>query len=217
MTALLERPTGRPSDNGARGLPPAPTRTRVPVMLLGLLIVLGSGIGFALWSTDLNSRESVLVAARPIAAGDVIGADAFRVAELGGASDVAAIPMADASLFYGSVAVDDIAEGAVVNRFQFSSSGGLDAGQAIVGVVLEPGESPVPTLRPGDLVEVVATASNTSPARVLATAEVYAVRAASELSTGVTVSLVVDHGEDSTAIADAAAAGRIRLVLLPEA
>ena len=179
-------------------------------------LVLGSGIGFALWSADLEGRESVLVAARPIAAGDVIGPDDFRVAELGGADQVASIAQADAARFHGAIAVEDIADGAVVNRFQFSTGVGIEPGEAVVGVVLEPGENPVPSLRPGDRVDVVATPGN-GTAEVVATATVFAVRVPSELSTSVSVSLVVPHGEVSTAVASAAASGGVRLVLLPEA
>jgi hypothetical protein len=199
------------------GLPGRGGRTRVPLLLLGLLIMLGAGLGFAVWSADLDEREAVLVAARPIQAGDVVTEGDVRTVELGGATSVKALPESILGDLVGTTAIADVAEGTVLNTAMFVEGTAVEAGDAVVGVVLEAGAVPVPQLRPGDRVQVVrlgSTEVNTEDPDPIVIGEVLTTRSVSETSSARAVSLIVPE-DDALAVADAAGAGRIWLVLLP--
>jgi Flp pilus assembly protein CpaB len=189
----------------------------VPLLLLGLLIMLGAGVGFAVWSADLSERETVLVAARDLDAGDVVTENDVRTVDLGGATQVDALPESVLDVLVGTTAVADVKEGTVLNDGMFVEGGAVAAGEAVVGVVLEPGAVPVPQLRPNDRVQVVrlgSTEVTAEDADEIAVARVLTTRGVSETSTARAVSLVVPDGA-ALEVADAAGAGRIWLVLLP--
>lgn len=199
-------------------LPRPPLRARLPVLLLGVLLVFGSAVGVATWSRGLAERESVLVASRAIEAGTVIGAGDLRVAELAGAAELDTLPASFRDELVGATAISDVRADAVLSGGMFSEGAPVGPGEAVVGVVLEPGAVPVPRLRPDDTVEVVRLGGGTGEgaATPLTRARVLAVRAVSESTPTRAVSLVVPGG-DAVAVADAAGAGRIWLVLVADA
>jgi hypothetical protein len=99
------------------------------------------------------------------------------------------------------------------------STGLLEPGEGVVGLALTPGEYPTPLLSPGDVVDVVLTADGPSGPdaaatgeRVAGSAEVFDV---AELGTqgGRFISLRMPVGA-AVEVAGAAAAGRVRLVLV---
>lgn len=216
-TEAPERIDGTLLRSAGGGLPGRGGRTRIPLLLLGLLIMLGAGLGFAVWSADVNERESVLVAARPIRAGSVVTEDDVRTVQLGGATEVSSLPESILGDLLGTTALADVAEGTVLNTGMFVEGAAVGTGEAVVGVVLEPGAVPVPQLRPGDRVQVVrlgSTEVTTEDADELVVGRVLTTRSVSETSSARAVSLVVPQ-DAALDVADAAGAGRVWLVLLP--
>lgn len=216
-TAMTPR---KRESNGGAGRPPVatglPPRTiRTPWIVLGVLVMAGSALGFGLWASSLDERTPALVAARTIDAGSVVTAEDVREADVSG-TGVAFVPADRASVVLGRVATSDIPEGALLHPEAFSDVLGIDEGNAVVGVALQPGAVPTPQLRVGDRVNVVAVGGTdpSAPKGVLATAQVFAVEILDDSTRTAVVSLEVPAG-DSAPVAEAAGDDRLRLVLLP--
>jgi hypothetical protein len=131
---------------------------------------------------------------------------------------ITSLPAEAAAELVGSTAVADLEAGTILTGAHFVSTGLLEAGEGVVGLALAPGEYPTPLLSPGDVVDVVITAGGVSgpdaagSERVVAAAEVFDV---AELGTqgGRFISLRMPAGS-AVEVAGAAAAGRVRLVLV---
>jgi hypothetical protein len=122
----------------------------------------------------------------------------------------------------GQTALGHLPAGTLLTPEQFAAGPDIGPGLTVVGLALQPGEYPIPTLASGDRVEVVRTPRPTdarsdsgSGAAVLTdSAEVFGVTPLSETGPGLMVSLIVPQ-EAGPAIAAAAAEGRVRLVWVP--
>ena len=87
------------------------------------------------------------------------------VVELNADTRLATIPDKESGRAIGKIAAADLPAGAVVSPDQFTDTAPIKDGEAIVGVMLEPGEVPTATMRPGDIVQVVQAAkAQQSPA-----------------------------------------------------
>lgn len=210
--------------NRARGdgstTPPAPRRrVNVPWVVLGVLLVTGSGLAFVVLASHLSQRAAVLALAKPVAAGEVLTPAHLREARITTGA-VATIPARNRSQVVGRAAITALRAGTLLSHDLLASGLAVRPGRAIVGIALDPGELPVTTLRAGDRVLVVrvppgdATAPGDASEPLLAwPAQVFDVRQA-ERASGMTslVSLEVADG-NAPGIAAAAATKRVRLVL----
>jgi len=223
MATSISTSPSRTAGNGTAAAAPGLAQSRqrnVPWVVLGVLIVAGAALAFGVWSSALGERQTVVVAAREIPAGTAIAAADLRTARLAVDGDVGFVPAARSGSLVGRLAAVTIPAGALVHPGQVTDGSLLGQGEAVVGVSLAPGAVPTPNLRVGDRVDVVAVSDPTRPAGgddgsgVIASAEVFAVVALDDASRTVVVSLRLPAG-DAPAVADAAGAGRVRLMLLP--
>lgn len=221
-TTLGTRPNGKAPDATA---PPAgmrivpPRQRKTSWIALGVLLVAVSAVGFGTWAASLGKEVRVLVAAREVPAGATISAADVRTARMSIDGGVGHLPGGRAGDAVGKVAAFTLPKGALLHPEALSSGPTLPAGEAVVGAALAPGAVPT-SLRVGDRVDVVATSTPNGPSDertgVLTTAVVYALRDLDDAARTTVVSLRVPSGS-AALVADAAGAGRIRLVLLGSA
>lgn len=213
-------PSAPTTRNRTNGSPPAPFRVRaarnrrMPWLALALVLVVGGGLLVGLLVQSAGDRTAVLAAARAIAPGQVITAADLRVVDVGVDGDASLVPATSRRAVVGQVAVVGIPKGALLAAGQLATHGGLEPGSVVVGALLGPGELPVPTLRAGDRVALVAVSGSQRAEREsLGKASVFSTSPGAQTGS-VFVSLVVD---DSIAeqVADVAAQQRLRLLLLP--
>ena len=188
---------------------------RVPMMLLGIMVVAGGALGVALWSQQQSQRTPVLVTARALTPGDTVTFDDLRSTPIAVGDGVSVMPDTALESLVGQTVLTSVGEGSVVSVSMFGAADSIvPAGSVLVGAVLEPGRFPPSGLRPGDEVELISTSSNDA-AVVIGTAEVFWVET---LTTGsaagdVAVSLVIGSGATVTATTAAAADGELSLVV----
>lgn len=193
----------------------AQARRSMPMALIGLLsVVIGALLAAGLFLGG-DDRQSVLVVARPVAAGQVIAASDLAVAEasLSGAD---ALPASKRAEVVGKTAAVGLAPGAVLAPSQVGARSGLGRREAVVGVAVKAGQAPA-GLRAGTRVRVVDTGGTAGvpPAAVVSAWAVVTDVETSETGSGTVVaSLRVPEG-DAVAVAAAGAAGRASLVVLP--
>ncbi len=213
---------GHRASNGARPATarprPAGRRRQVPLVVVGVLLVIGCALAFTDASLHLGSREEVLVVAQPLAAGQVLTPGDLRAAKVSTGSGLAPIPVtAESSVVGRSVAIPLVA-GTLLTSGEVGSASPVGSGSDVVALALKAGSFP-PDLAAGDRVQVVpvassssssGTASATSGSPVAAT--VLAVDAGSAASGSPTVfSLQVSTG-DADEVASLAAANQASLV-----
>ncbi len=118
--------------------------------------VLGAWVFAALY-LSAGDRTDVLVMAHTVDRLDVIDASDFRVVRLSNESDVESIDAGRLDEFVGRVAGVDLVAGSLLAEGQVLGAGRqlLAEGEAVVGVLLGPGDSPVRSLRRGAPVLVV--------------------------------------------------------------
>ena len=152
---------GRSQPEGPRsvGLPTPPRRQRNTTwLLIGALLVVGSGIAALSMASSLSERVDVVVAARDISEGEVVTVDDFSVAAVGLSGGVVAVNPADIPDLAGKVAAGPLGEGAIVHPDYFLGGLGDGTKAVIVGVDLGPGEYPRVGMLPGDEMIVIAVA-----------------------------------------------------------
>jgi len=210
-------PVSRARGNGAA---PAPVRVgagrrkRLPWLALAVVLVVGGGLLVGLLVQSAGDRSTVLAAARAVAPGQVLTAADLRVVDVGVDGEAALVPASSRASVVGQVAVVGIPEGALLSPGQLAPDGGVEPGSVVVGALLGPGELPVPTLRPGDVVELVAVSGGQGAEREsLGTGSVFSTAPGTQTGS-VFVSLVVDDAIAGE-VADVAAQQRLRLLLLP--
>lgn len=186
----------------------------MPWLALALVLVVGGGLLVGLLVQSAADRTTVLAAARAIAPGQVITEADVRVVDVGVEGDAALVPASERGNIVGKVAVVGIPEGALLAPGQVAPDGGVEPGSVVVGALLGPGELPVPTLRAGDAVELVAvTGGQNAERESLGRGEVFSTAPGTQTGS-VFVSLVVDESIAGE-VADIAAQQRLRLLLLP--
>lgn len=138
------RSRDRAASPGARVTPGpvAVTSQRNPVWLLaGVLLVLISAVGGMLVFRAGDERQEVLVAARDLAAGDVVGRDDFRIRRM--ATDgLEVIEPEGVAAVVGQRAVGPVPAGALVHPAMFGASEPIGPDEMDVGAALEPGAFP---------------------------------------------------------------------------
>jgi hypothetical protein len=182
-----------------------------------LLIVLGA-IGFGALASGSTPAGTVLAASHDIAAGQVLSSGDLVSVHVSAESGAQLVAASQESTIVGKRAAVALPAGALLSPQSVRSGPALASGQAIVSVVLAPGAAPIPDLRAGDAVAVVATtAGDTSRAGgVLANAQVVrvdAIKSGPTASGSLAVSLQVPTAA-AALVAAAAAGDHVRLVLI---
>lgn len=212
----------KPKDLGPVGVSAHGTpqrRKQLPWAVLGVLLVCGSILAFALWSQQQAERTPVLVAAADIDAGAVIGRDDVKLISIGSDPGVRLLDPSEQNLVVGQVARGPIPEGTPLSELLVvAETDAVPTGQAVVGAPLSPGEYPTSALRAGDIVEMVRVLPRSGvgeqEVEVLGTATVWTIEglfAGSEPR--LFVSLLVD-AELSADVANAVSQDQFRLVLV---
>ena len=206
-------------------LRPRPRRIRVPLAILGLLLVVACALGIGTILTQVGRQAQVLVLAQPVEVGDVISASDLGLATVStGTSGIAFITASKESTVIGRPAAVAMPAGAPLIAADLGSLP-PPAGQAVVAVLIKPGDAP-PSLAPGAAVWVVITTPQTqstggasspaTPATAPVAATVTAVDTPSDsaITQGVIVSLSLPSSDVQT-VTTAAAAGNVSLALVP--
>jgi hypothetical protein len=188
------------------------------LMAGGVAVILAGALLGALAMGSGRDSHQILVAAHPIAAGEVMSTDDVRAVEVSGAPNFLSTPPSAIARVVDRVAATPIAAGAVITDDQFRIRQSAPRGSALVGVVLEPGALPTPDLRYGDAVQVMVSASPNAvidePARVVTDATVWKVWPVSNGGSAtrtITLAIPVDKVPE---VGDAAARNLIRLVVV---
>jgi Flp pilus assembly protein CpaB len=133
---------------------------RVVVGLAVLLVGVAGTLGVV---QRAGARSPVLVVARDVPAGQVIGEWDVRAAELGIAPGVATLGVGERGRVVGRVASVPLAAGQVLSPSSVADSLPLGAGQALMSVAVAPEHAAAGMLQPGDRVAVVASGKPGQP------------------------------------------------------
>ena len=213
------------SGNGERAaggfrLEPPRRRVQVPQLLIAVFLVAVSALVALVLFSRAAAREPVLALSQPVERGQVIGSGDLMVVYVATDDPIATLSSDAASGLVGLTAVADLEAGTILTPAHFVSRSLLDVGEGVVGLALSPGEYPTPLLAPGDRVDVVVTdpvsveAGDAAADAVVASAEVFDV---AELGTqGDRFVSLRMNAEVAAEVARAAAAGRVRLVLVAD-
>ena len=161
--ATTARADGRRA--GERARPAGPRRPgrhrQLPLVVIGVLLVLGGALAFADASVHLGSREEVLVVAQPVAAGQVLTSGDLRAARLSTGSGLDVVASGQEATVVGRRAAVALVAGSLLTASEVGSTPAVASGFDVVALGLKPGAYP-PQLGPGDRVLVVPVSSATS-------------------------------------------------------
>ncbi len=132
-------------------------------VLLGLALLLAGVLGTLAIVQQAGQRTPVLVMARSVQAGQVIGADDVRVAELGTAPGVATLGVGERARVVGRRAAVPLEQGQVLSSAVVADGPALGAGQVAMSLAVAPEHAAAGQLRAGDQVAVVASGSQDQP------------------------------------------------------
>ncbi len=199
----------------------APARRRsLPWLMLGVLLVAGCALAFAVTSLRLSGRQPVLALARSVPAGHVLTSGDLQVVNVAADSNLALIPASSESSVLGQPAALPLVAGSLLTTAEVGTDRIPPAGWAVVGVALKAGQYP-PEVSPGDRVMIVTTAGTgttggTGPIGTAppTTATVVGVQVAPVDSSAATVVSLQVPEADSAAVAAAASNGAVSLVLV---
>src|ERR1019366_10149009 len=128
-------------------LRPRARRIRIPLALLGLLLVVVCALAFGTILTQAGQQHQVLVLSHPVDAGDVITASDLGLATVStGTSGIAFITAGNESTVIGRPAAVAMPAGAPLIAADLGSLP-PPSGQAVVAVLIKPGDAP-PSLAP---------------------------------------------------------------------
>ncbi|MCK9904197.1 SAF domain-containing protein [Frankia sp. Cpl3] len=195
--------------------------------LVGVLLIALSVAAFVVVGGERDGRRELLVVTRDIPAGQVLTTQDLRPVSVGAGVGVDVVAADTVDAVVGRVAVVPLVAGSLLPAGAVGDRSRVPpAGRAVVGAALKAGQYP-PELARGDGVSVILTAASTSAAdpTVSTPATGAPVRSVQGLvvtvqgdetspagDSGAVVSLQVADG-DAEAVAEAAAAGRVALVV----
>jgi Flp pilus assembly protein CpaB len=190
-----------------------------PLVVVGVLLVLGCALAFTDASLHLGSREEVLVVAQPVAAGQVLSSTDLRAARVSTGSGLDVVLSGQEAAVVGRRAAVALVAGSLLTASEVGSSPLAGSGFDVVAVGLKAGAYP-PELAPGDRVQIVPVASSTSGGTGTASvtsgspvrATVLSVEAAASDSDNPTVFSLQVSTSDADEVASLAAAGQASLV-----
>lgn len=220
--ATTTRPRYEPTGNGTRPRRPqldqradaaaagARNRSRI---LLGVLVTLGCGLVTALLYADAGERTSVLVVARPVAAGQVVEAADLRDTTVAVDGEVRVVPADQRAVIVGRTATVALAEGALLGPDQVGDGPLIDSTAAVFGAVLADGSYPA-GLREGDGVLLFVLPSAADPKEAAPVAATVVSLSEGVAPATVNASFGVAPG-DAGAMAVASGQNRLIVVLAP--
>jgi hypothetical protein len=184
---------------------------RASWIVLGVLLVVGGALLFAVLAMGFDRRTSVIAVARPVPAGQVIKATDLKVVHIAADGGLRAMPVSKASAVVGKTAAVDLAPNTLLASEDVGVGSGLSNGKAVLGLALKAGQLPA-DLGAGDKVNVIDTGDDQTRSAVIATARVTKVeKGRADVGGGsLLVSLVVDENVAPT-ITSAAAHTRVAL------
>ncbi|MGH8996475.1 MAG: SAF domain-containing protein [Acidimicrobiales bacterium] len=138
---------------------PGRRHRQLPLVVVGVVLVVGCALAFLDVSLRTGGSAEVLVVSQPVAAGQVVSAGDLRAVRLSAPGGVSTVPASEAQAVVGEPAAVALAAGSVLTRSDVGSGTGVGAGSDEVAVALKPGSYP-PDLAPGDRVDVVPVASS---------------------------------------------------------
>jgi hypothetical protein len=214
------RPAPPAADGGLRLATPRRPRS-VPRVAVGVLLVVGCALAFAVASARLGDRRAVLVVTRAVAAGQVIDAGDLTVARVSADPALRPLPSSARAAVVGRPAAVPLLAGTLLTVAALGPPATLRPGEALVGVALKPGQYP-PGLAAGARVLVAETGPDPSgavpagggqPLTVAATVAGVA-DPATEVEGDTVVALVLPAA-GAPRVAAAGASGRVVLVAVP--
>jgi hypothetical protein len=199
---------------GARARPAA-RRRQVPLVVVGVLLVIGGALAFADASLHLGSREEVLVVSEPLAAGQVITSSDLETVRVSTGTGLQVVPVGDEASVVGAAVAVPLVAGSLLTRAELGSTAPVASGSDVVAVGLKAGQYP-PDLAPGDRVRVVPVTSPSSSSLTATgspvSATVLAVDVASVESDSPTVFSLEVSTRDADEVAALAAANEASLI-----
>jgi Flp pilus assembly protein CpaB len=132
-------------------------------VVIGLALLLAGVLGTVAVVQRAGQRVPVLVVAREVPAGQVVGDQDVRVAELGLAPGVATLGVGDRARVVGQVASSSLAAGQVLTPAAIASGPALGPGRVAMSVAVAPSHAAAGLVRAGDRVAVVASGSPEQP------------------------------------------------------
>ena len=189
----------------------------MPLVVVGVLLVVGCALGFADASLSLASHEDVLVVAQPLAAGQVLTSSDLRAVKVSTGTGLDVVPVGAEASVVGRPAAVPLVAGALLTRGEVGAAPPANAGEDVVAVALKEGLFP-PGLAPGDRVQVVPVVTSSSSTATApgspVNATVLGVEPAPPAPNTATVFSLQVAKTDADAVASLAAAGEVSLVQL---
>ena len=163
MTATTQT-NGRAATEHGRpaGRPGGPRRHRqLPLVVIGVLLVIGGALAFADASLHLGSREQVLEITQPLAAGQVVQSTDLRTVRVSTGTGLPVLLASQEGTVLGRPVSVPLVAGALLTPSEVGATAPVASGSDVVAIGLKAGQYP-PDLAAGDRVQVVAVASSSS-------------------------------------------------------
>jgi len=164
---LTERIPGRgddrPAGDAGVGVPRGHRDRRGLVAVGSLVLVCASIATFVSLYASAGDRTAAVVVEHALVQGQPITSADLGQADVSVSSAVQYIPVADASVIEGKRAASAVPAGSLLTTGELSTSQGVIAGDAVVGLALKDGQFPASGLAPGEQVMVVQTGTPGSP------------------------------------------------------
>lgn len=187
-------------------------------IIVGLILMVLSIFVVATLHRRAEARIPVLVAARTVEPGAVIGPTDISVAQISLGAGIAYLDEASRNSVIGKVATERLWAGKMLTPESVADAPQLPVGYVAMSLALKPDRAAAGELRPGDHVAVIASASPDRPelgTRILFTdVTVLSVRQGDRADGGTVVVSLRLRLEEARALAAAQATGSIDLVLL---
>jgi hypothetical protein len=169
MTATTQANGRAASEHGGwAGLRPGGSRRhrQLPLVVIGVLLVIGGALAFADASLHLGSREQVLEIAQPLAAGQIVQSSDLRSVRVSTGSGLPVVLAAEEGSVLGRPVSVPLVAGALLTQSEIGATAPVASGSDVVAIGLKAGQYP-PDLAAGDRVQVVpVTSSSSSPGNV---------------------------------------------------
>ncbi|BAW94111.1 SAF domain protein [Actinomyces sp. Chiba101] len=186
---------------------PKPPRERRPLLAaFAVLLIVGGALLAGMLAMRADERVDVVVAARTIAAGQSITAEDLTTTPVS-ATVSGLVPADSASTIIGSRARTEISAGQLVDTSQIATGTIPGEGQHVAGVLLEQGRYPAAGLSAGDTVNIVDTDTGAvlvEGAQVLTAGPAQSTGKEQDLSSGLSVSLIVPATQDTKVVTSSA-------------
>jgi len=221
-----------PSPNGSMPrsspatLSPPRSRVRTPELVVGVLVMTVFALGAVMWHLSAVHKSPALAVSSKVERGEEIRASDLRIVFVASDDSLARLGAGDTGDVVGKVALVDLAPGTLVTKSVVADRPGLETGDGVVGLSLEPGGYPAMGLAPGDRVNVIGTVDAAAPTDENTDADTpedaakadgvvargATVIAVEELSSDRLLVSIVTSESDAEAVAARSGSGALRLV-----